>query len=60
LTARAGRLEAEAHVVAGLVQGEGREASDGGDALIEGVVRGLGQALVERGVTGEDEAGRLT
>jgi len=41
LTARAGGIEPEADIVAGLVERERREAGDGGDALIEGVVGGL-------------------
>ncbi|MEO7730928.1 MAG: hypothetical protein ABIY55_08155 [Kofleriaceae bacterium] len=37
------------------VERERRESSDGGDALVEGVVGGLGQSVVEHGVAREDE-----
>jgi hypothetical protein len=55
LPARAGGIEAKTDVFARLVEREGREACDGRDALVERVMRWLGESIVERWMTGEDQ-----
>jgi len=56
LAAGAGGVEPQADVVAGLVERERGETSDGGDALVEGVMGGLGEPVIEHGAAREDKA----
>jgi len=55
LLARASGGEAAAQVVAGLIEAQGGQARHRGDALIEGVMRRLGETIVERGVACQEE-----